>query len=419
MRPKYICFLLISIAGLSIAYSQESKISLREKLTSYYNTPNDFKNQSPGGVDFNFGNGLQFTSKDSTSRLKIELRFQSLFMASKFLQTEDEVSTNFLVRRARLKFGGFAFTPNLQYKVELGLSNRDISPSSDFDEVKKAPKLILDAVVKWKFHKNFTLWMGQTKLPGNRERVISSQKLQFVDRSQLNSKFNLDRDMSLQLHSSFNLQDALFSIIAAFSTGEGRNITQGNIGGFGYTGRVEFLPGGKFSSKGDYFGADLAREKKPKLSLGFSYDFNHQASRVGGRLGNFITDDNGDYLNSDLTTMIGDLMFKYQGFSMMAEFARKKSSERALGFASGTAVVGQMGYIINAPNFKNFELAFRYTKVNPDSGSSLSEIAEYTVGVSKYFLKHSLKLQSDISLQETSGSDHLNLIYRIQSEFAF
>ena len=238
MKQRYIYFLLVSLISLSIGYSQESKISLREKLTSYYNTPNDFKNQSPGGVDFNFGNGLQFTSKDSTSRLKIELRFQSLFMASKFLQTEDKVSSNFLVRRARLKFGGFAFTPNLQYKVELGLSNRDISPSSDFDEVKKAPKLILDAVVKWKFHKNFTLWMGQTKLPGNRERVISSQKLQFVDRSQLNSKFNLDRDMSLQLHSSFNLQEALFRIIAAVSTGEGRNITQGNIGGFGYTGRV-------------------------------------------------------------------------------------------------------------------------------------------------------------------------------------
>jgi hypothetical protein len=49
----------------------------------------------------------------------------------------------------------------------------------------------------------------------------------------------------------------------------------------------------------------------------------------------------------------------------------------------------------------------------------LKETAEYTLGVSKYFSKHSLKLQSDISLRETVGLNQKNIIYRIQSEFAF
>ena len=32
----------------------------------------------------------------------------------------------FRCRRARLKFSGFAYSPKLKYKLELGLSNRDI-----------------------------------------------------------------------------------------------------------------------------------------------------------------------------------------------------------------------------------------------------------------------------------------------------
>jgi hypothetical protein len=301
----------------------------------------------------------------------------------------------------------------------MGLSNSDMNPTSDFDEVGRSPKIILDAVLKWKFHKNFTLWMGQTKLPGNRERVISSQNLQFVDRSILNSEFNIDRDISVQLHSEFLAHKALLRFVAALSTGEGRDITVGNIGGFGYTGRFEFLPMGKFSSNGDYFSSDLSREEKPKLSLGFTYDFNNNASREGGQLGNFLEDANGNYLHSNLTTIFGDLMFKYSGFSMLAEVARKKSSVKNIGFASGTAVSAQMGYLINAPKFKNVEFALRYSKINPDSGSSLTEIAEYTFGISKYVKKHNLKLQTDLSLQDISGNDQLKVIYRIQTEFSF
>ncbi len=420
MYINYLCCLVLSVLFIFSAHGQQKKEKLKTKLSNYYQVEDvDFKNQTPGSVDFAFGNGFQVTSKDSTARLKIQFRFQTLFAAGKELGSEDKVSTNFLIRRARLKFDGFAFSPNLVYKVELGLSNRDMSPSTDFDEVGQAPKIIYDAALKWKFHKNFSLWMGQVKLPGNRERVISSQKLQFVDRSILNSKFNLDRDMTVQLHSEFAMHNAVMRVVGAISTGEGRNITAGNIGGFGYTGRFEFLPMGKFNSKGDYFGSDLKREAKPKLSVGLTYDFNNNASREGGRLGNFITDDDGEYLYSNLSTLFVDMMFKYQGFSMMGAFARKKSSAVNMGFASGTAVSAQMGYVINAPKFKNIEFALRYSKINPDSGSSLTETEEYTLGVSKYVKNHNLKVQTDVSLRDIAGRDNLIVVYRLQTEFAF
>ena len=150
--------------------------------------------------DPKFGKGLfNLVGKDSTYTMKIGARMQ--FLSTNNWTVEDgslnNPESNFLVRRARLKFNGFAFSPKLKYKIELGLSNRDISGASEFTS--NAPRYILDAVVKWNFHENFELWFGQTKLPGNRERVISSGNLQQVDRSLLNSRFNIDRDLGIQL----------------------------------------------------------------------------------------------------------------------------------------------------------------------------------------------------------------------------
>src|SRR5690606_14254754 len=126
-----------------------------------------------------FGNGLlNFMGKDSTWSAKVGARMQILTISS-WSKTDEGYTNpeqNFLVRRARLKFDGFVHSPKLVYKIELGLSNRDISGGSQFTG--NTPRYILDAVVKWNFYQNFVLWFGQTKLPGNIERVISSGNLQ-------------------------------------------------------------------------------------------------------------------------------------------------------------------------------------------------------------------------------------------------
>jgi len=220
-----------------------------------------------------FGKGLfNLIGKDSSFSMNMSARMQMLGTSNWDLNNGlTNPSSSLLVRRARLKFDGFAYSPKLKYKLELGLSNRDIGKASSFTN--EAPKYILDAVVKWNFSGNFVLWFGQTKLPGNRERVISSGDLQQVDRSLLNSRFNIDRDMGFQLRHHFNLTDT-FIVREMFSVsqGEGRNITTGNLGGHQYTSRIELLPFGKFASKGDYRGSDLKFEPAPKLALGFTYD---------------------------------------------------------------------------------------------------------------------------------------------------
>ena len=111
-----------------------------------------------------FGKGLfNLIGQDSTWSMKVGLRFQSLATSSWDASAGlSNPASSFLIRRSRLKFDGFAYSPKLKYKVELGLSNRDQSGASKYTS--NAPRYILDAVLKWNFSGNFVLWFGQTSM---------------------------------------------------------------------------------------------------------------------------------------------------------------------------------------------------------------------------------------------------------------
>ncbi|WP_412987765.1 porin [Pontimicrobium sp. IMCC45349] len=367
-----------------------------------------------------FGKGLfNLVGQDSTWTMKIGTRMQ--FLATSTWQEERETESNFLVRRARLKFDGFAFSPKLKYKIELGLSNRDISGASQFTS--NAPRYILDALIKWNFYENFELWFGQTKLPGNRERVISSGNMQQVDRSLLNSRFNIDRDIGVQLRHHFKLSDNfIVREIFSMAQGEGRNITTGNLGGHQYTGRIELLPFGKFAGKGDYSASDLKREAKPKLALGVSYDFNNNAVKNRSNQGSYMETDTGFY-ETNITTLFVDAMFKYKGFSLMAEYADRDADDPFAKNSDGTLTgdVVQVGKGLNLQSgylFKNnWEVSGRYTNIELDKNiTGKDKETQYTLGVSKFIVGHKLKVQSDISYLDVDNSQWM---YRLQFDIHF
>jgi len=288
-----------------------------------------------------FGKGiLNIVGKDSTWSMKFAARIQFLGTAAWEKGPEGgwiNPESNMLIRRARLKFDGFVLTPKLVYKIELGLSNRDMAGQSEFTS--NAPRIILDAVIKWNFYGNFVLWAGQTKLPGNIERVISSGNLLLVDRSLLNAAYNIDRDIGLQLRHHFNLSDKfLVREKFAFSQGEGRNVALGNLGGHQYTGRLELLPFGKFKNKGDYSGGDLEREEKPKLMLSATYDINSKAVRTRSNLGDFMYNDVSLY-ETTINTLFVDAMFKYRGFSFMGEYADRSAIDPIAKNSDGTEIL--------------------------------------------------------------------------------
>ena len=377
--------------------------------------------------DTKFGNGMiNFVAKDSSFSVKFAPRIQSRYQTERSYYEEDydPVDINFSVRRARLKFDGFAFSPKLKYKIELGLSNRDISGASAYN--RNTPRYILDAVVIWNFHENFELWAGQTKLPGNIERVVSSANLQLIDRSLLNSKFNIDRDMGIQLrHKSRFGGNWIIKEKFSISQGEGRNITEGNIGGLQYTSRLELLPFGEFSSKGDYSQGDLKREKSIKAMFGFTYDINENAVKSRSNMGSYMIQSSGGLFETDITTIFLDGIIKYNGYAFMGEYANRDADQiEALeedGRTKTGAVVGA-GSALNIQGsylFKsNFEITARYTNINFKEITRLSDLKQITFGVSKYVVGHSLKIQADISLSNVNRIKN-NVLFRTGFDLHF
>lgn len=356
-------------------------------------------------------------AKDSTFSLKFNTRFQSLYEA-RINTLTDDWSDKLMIRRFRLKFAGFAYNPKFEYKIELALANRDQRVSKK--NTNDGANIVLDAIIKWHFARNWQLWFGQTKLPGNRERVISSQQLQFVDRSNVNSRYTIDRDQGIQIRHKHKVGKGELREIGSISLGDGRNVIDSNSGGYDYTLRAEYLPFGSFKSKGDYFGADVLKEPTPKLSIGISYDYNDGASKSRGQLGDYLES------NSSLESIFIDMMFKYRGFSIMSEYADKqivagsvfgveygsRTNENPAGnilyYYTGTGFNFQTGYVFK----NNFEVAARYTTVNPVFHN---DNKQYTFGLSQYISEHTLKLQSDITLI-TEDSRNDQIMFRVQLE---
>lgn len=383
--------------------------------------------QSQEISDTSFGKGLiNFVAKDSSFSVKFAPRFQVRSMTSWDHDGNQYISPehNFIVRRSRLKFDGFAYSPKLKYKLELGLSNRDISGANEFN--RNTPRYILDAVIMWEFSKNWELWAGQTKLPGNVERVVSSANLQLIDRSLLNSRFNIDRDLGIQIRHKSNLgRGFLMREKFAISQGEGRNVTEGNEGGLQYTARLEFLPFGVFKSKGDYSQSDLKREDSSKLMVGFTYNFNENAVRERGFAGDYMIRTDETMFETNQTTLFVDAMYKYNGFSFMGEYAKRTADNVIATETDGVTPTGDVVLTGNALNLQagflfksNYEISGRFTTVDYESITESLPSKQYTLGVNRFLVGHKLKVQSDLSYTTVDGQKN-NITFRLGFDIHF
>jgi len=380
-----------------------------------------------------YGDGLlNLVAKDSSWSVKFAPRIQ--FRALSTWDHNGEQYTKpdqkFLIRRARLKFDGFAYSPKLKYKIELGLSSRDISGGNQFTS--DAPRYILDAVLMWNFYENFELWAGQTKLPGNLERIVSSGNLQLINRSLLNRDFNVDRDLGIQLHHKIKFSEKIILREKfALSQGEGRNITSGNLGGHQYTGRLELFPFGDFTNGTEYVQSDLKREQTPKLMIGAAYDYNDNAVKTRSNQGSYMQTSTGFY-ETDISTVFVDAMFKYKGFSFMGEFSNRDADDPVATEVDGSVALDEDGnptndvvLVGNALNLQagylfknNYELAGRFTSLSFDEITKTQNQEQYTIGISKYIVGHKLKIQSDFSYN-TVENEKGPLAFRIGFDLHF
>lgn len=350
-------------------------------------------------------NGLVF-HKDSVFLLNVRFRMQNRFGYFSKLDQSDEPGFETVVRRVRLRFDGYVMSPKVSYYLQLSFSR------SDQDLVSGTiAQTVRDAMVYFNFHKNFYIGFGQSKLPGNRERVTSSGNLQMPDRSIANSVYTLDRDAGLFVYGQIPMGKQMIMYKAAITGGEGRGQTFSNEG-LSYTGRIEYLPLGAFKNLGDYSEGDLEFEKTPKFSVGLSYNYNDKTTRSGGQLGSLLPNP------VNMQTVIADMMFKYQGWGVLGEYFNRSVDDYALNGTNNTAMLripqGQ-GFNIHLSKMlgSRSELVLRYAGTEPKKGFE-EHIYRYrtkALGYTYYFNKHRVKVQGYLGLDSRYHPQKQSLLY--------
>jgi len=363
--------------------------------------------ESPLSIKTKRENGIEITQKDSLFSMQFQFRMQN--RAGYLSKTEEDLTPQemeFRVRRLRMRMKGFVISPKIGYYVQLSFSRGDMDWEDNKSTINSSPNIVRDAMIYYKPSNNFELGFGQTKLPGNRQRVISSGNLQFADRSIVNATYTLDRDFGFFA----KYEREFFNLKGAITSGEGRNTTKSDKG-LNYTGRIEILPFGRFTKGNDECEGDLAREQKVKLVIAGGINHNENSVRQGGTLGNDL------YSDVDVKNLHLDLMLKYKGFALYQEYCNRKSSNNVTtengksdskiktvytGFGSLT----QISYLFK----NNYELAVRYANITPDKSLyenekfvTLNEKKQehFHLGVSKYIYGHRLKVQGNLLYQIT------------------
>ncbi len=363
-----------------------------------------------------FGKGIGFASSDSSFTLALSGRIQSVFEAKNEVN-DNKILADFYTRRCRLNIQGTAFSPKFTYRIQLGFAQRDITA----DNTAAQNNLNLrDAMLYYAPSKWLKFGFGQTKLPGNRQRQVSSANLQLVERSIVNNSFTIDRDKGVWIFTNFKLGASILKTTLAISSGDGR-INSDKNGELCYSGRTEFYPFGEFTNNGDYIESDQEREKKPKLAIAGAYSYNSANNRTMGQLGDYLYNN----VHANIKYYGADLIFKYKGFSFESEVYNRESNKGIIVNSkdstlknyviSGKGILFQSGMFIS----KRSEVAVRYGRIEPSKSisSAMKLQEEYVLGFSRYFYKHSLKLQTDCTYFVNGTTK--SLIYRLSGVVTF
>ncbi len=347
---------------------------------------------------YSFGKGVGITSPDSLFQMNIRFRMQN---RATYIKNDDEDGAyDGQIRRLRLRFDGYVGNPKFLYAVQLSFAPGDVGEVREGENI----NIIRDAVVFYRPNKHWNMSFGQTKLPGNRQRVNSSGGLQLTDRTINNARFTIDRDFGFQVHNMNEFADKFsYNFKGAVSTGEGRNVTGKSDDGIAVTGKIELFPFGAFAKDGTYFEGDLIREKKPKLMFSGAFQQNNNAKRTQGQLGDDL------FEQRTMKSVMIDAMFKYRGFAAMSSFMSRTTPEYAITFnpeditESNYAFVGNgFDYQVSYNTKSNYEFITRYSvqNVGEDIRKRAPNTRELSFGVTKYIWEHAFKVQTELNFDK-------------------
>lgn len=327
--------------------------------------------QSGGTAGWN--DGFFLASNDGNFRLNIDGQIQTRYVYNYLDENDDSDQdsnrSGFEVRRAKLIFSGHIVNPQWKYKVQ-GAFERN---SGDFE--------LEDAWIMYDYGNGWRTAMGQLKAPLLREELVSSARQLAVERSLVNEFFTGDRTQGLLM--DYWNGDETFHFAGAVTDGAraANSSWETEDTEWAVTARAEIV----FNGNRDQF-RDFTnwRGGGEGFMLGGAVHYQSEEYGTSGPLGN---DDETKRL---ILTVDGS--FEFDGGNLFAYFVWSDEDDDT-DSPSPWGVVLQGGIFLS----DDIELFARYEHLDFDDDSDADELNVVTVGVNKYWAKHSMKWTTDLS----------------------
>ncbi|MEM7370798.1 MAG: hypothetical protein AAF587_19445 [Bacteroidota bacterium] len=374
------------------------------------------QNEASGNqLDFELGKGLNILLNDGSYQFTLSGMIQPSMAYEKVQDREYDLFFN--AKRAYLNFSGFAAKEKVSFFLQ-----------TDFSLTEP----LLDAWLTYHPWKQLSISLGQKQTIGNnREMMIMEDQLQFPERGLLSQTFSRSgREFGAFIDSRLGSEQ--FGIVPqiALTSGDGRNSfgtdsRDVDLGGIKYAARLDVYPLGFFSEDNESSIADLGHESSPKLLVGMAASYNDGASHPAGAghgdffLYNLI----GDVQLPDYRQLYSDILFKFQGFSLLGEYVVATATSLQGSYVDeaggdpllpteisqflrlGRAMNVQVGYASKG----GWALDARYSMLRPEfadnSQSLIQEQNEATLGLSKYW-GNGLKIQ--VAASSYSSPEEVN-----------
>ena len=374
-------------------------------------------------ASFDLDNGLKFYFNEGAYQFNIGGFIQPTFTSSDF----EDVSRTYNAKNAFLTLGGKALKEKVSFLIQMNYSSSDP---------------LFDAWIAYHPLPSTTISFGQKQtFVNNREMTFREDRLQFTERSDLSHLFNnTGREFGLFIESKFGTNFGIVPMLA-LTSGDGRNSfgsdsRDSDLGGLKIGGRLDFYPLGYFKDGTAHMSADLAYEETLKFVVGFAASQNEGTSNsVGEGHGDFMLyDSNGFNELPSYSQFFVDLLVKYKGFSLLAEYANGSANgldENYLDQAAQEILVpGQISSFLVLGDSYNLQMGYvtkngygfdaRFESSSPEftmiSDSILYDMNSYTFGLSKYFKDNNLKLQAaytNVSTDSDLQGSMFQLLFQI------
>ncbi|MCB9941939.1 MAG: hypothetical protein H6823_27190 [Planctomycetaceae bacterium] len=361
-------------------FTSEQLAEIERLLTAYGVRPNSCQNDSQFGYDDGFvmasPSGVKIGAKDVPFAMRINSWFQlrhTLFDSDGPNPDQNDIE----FERVRLTFGGHAYTPDLQYYIQL-------DGDGDQDEVID----LLDYYFTYDLGHDLFGWtngrlgmqVGKWKLPFNRTRAEAGWKLEFTDRSMASVFFDINRSQGVGIFGSLdslgktiNYEAAVFN---GFQTEGFRPVRSGELDrNLGCSTRVYTDLIGDWGKDGE---PDLAGHDHLAMRVGSGFAYSRVDIEGLREFARQRVVDSGATLASilpagttayDVFFYAADMNFKYRGLSFHSEYYFRSINNFAgmpVSDLFDHGLLLQTGYFL-VP--ETLEVAARWSRISGDSGT--------------------------------------------------